>query len=214
MYGSSSGYTFFPTLQPFIKISLEIIIYIPYNLLIYLKYTITLSLVCLQRCASNNTVNFRTFSSPPKETSLSQWGHSFSSVQFSRSVVSDSVTPWIAAHQASLSITNFRSLLKLMSIESVMPSNHLILCHPLSSRLQSFPAWGFFQMSQFFTSGDQSIGVSASASVLPMNTLPNPQHQSYATGNLLSVSVDLPILDILHKWNRTICGLLWWASYT
>ena len=54
----------------------------------------------------------------------------FSSVQFSRSVVSDSVTPWIAAHQASLSITNSWSLLKHMSIESVMPSSHLILYHP------------------------------------------------------------------------------------
>ena len=54
-----------------------------------------------------------------------------SSVQFSHSVVSDSATPWIAAHQASLSITNSRSLLKLMSIESVMPSSHLILCCPL-----------------------------------------------------------------------------------
>ena len=54
-----------------------------------------------------------------------------SSVQFSRSVVSDSVTPWTAACQDSLSIINSRSLLKLMSIESVMPSNHLILCRPL-----------------------------------------------------------------------------------
>ena len=54
-----------------------------------------------------------------------------SSVQFSHSVVSDSVTPWTAAHQASLSIVNSKSLLKFMSIESVMPSNHLILCHPL-----------------------------------------------------------------------------------
>ena len=53
----------------------------------------------------------------------------FSSVQLSR--VRLFVTPWIAAHQASLSITNSRSLLKLMSIESVMPSSHLILCHPL-----------------------------------------------------------------------------------
>ena len=53
------------------------------------------------------------------------------SVQFSRSVVSDSATPWIAARQASLSITNSRSLLKLMSITSVMPSSHLILCRPL-----------------------------------------------------------------------------------
>ena len=52
-------------------------------------------------------------------------------VQFSCSVVSDFATPWTAAHQASLSITNSQSLLKLMSIESVMPSNHLILCHPL-----------------------------------------------------------------------------------
>ena len=55
----------------------------------------------------------------------------FSSVQFSHSVVSDSVSPWIAAHQASLSITNSRSSLRLTSIESVMPSSHLILCRPL-----------------------------------------------------------------------------------
>ena len=55
----------------------------------------------------------------------------FSSVQFSHAVVSDSVTSWIAAHQASLSITNSRSLLKLMSMESVVPSSHLILCCPL-----------------------------------------------------------------------------------
>ena len=56
----------------------------------------------------------------------------FSSVQFSRSVVSNSffATPWIAARQASLSITISRSSLRLTSIESVMPSSHLILCHP------------------------------------------------------------------------------------
>ena len=79
------------------------------------------------------------------------------------------VTPWTAACQASLSVTNSWSLLKLMSIELVMPSNHLILCHPFSSRLQSFPASGSFLMSYFFASGGQSIGVSASASVLLMN---------------------------------------------
>jgi len=62
-----------------------------------------------------------------------------------------------------------RSSLKLMSIESVMPSNHLILSHPLLLCLQSFPASGSFPMSQFFASGGQSIGVSASAWVLPMN---------------------------------------------
>ena len=53
------------------------------------------------------------------------------SVQFIHSVVSNSAIPWNAAHQASLSITNSRSLPKLMTLESVVPSNHLILCHPL-----------------------------------------------------------------------------------
>ena len=56
---------------------------------------------------------------------------SFSSVQFSHSIISDSATPWTAACQASLSITNSRSSLRLTSIESVMPSSHLILCRPL-----------------------------------------------------------------------------------
>ena len=79
------------------------------------------------------------------------------------------VTPWTAALQASPSFTIARSLLKLLSIESVMLSNHLILCRPLLLRLQSFPASGSFQMSQLFPSGGQSIGVSASTSVFPMN---------------------------------------------
>ena len=56
-----------------------------------------------------------------------------------------------------------------MSIELVMPSNCLILCIPFSSRLPSFPAPGSFPMSQFFTSGGQSIGVAALVSVLPVN---------------------------------------------
>ena len=79
-------------------------------------------------------------------------------------------TPWIAARQASLSITNSQSLLKLMSIQSVMPSSHVILHHPFSSCPQSLPASGSFPMSQLFASGGQSIGVSALASVLPKNT--------------------------------------------
>ena len=54
------------------------------------------------------------------------------------------VTPWTAAYQTSLSITNSQSLFKLMSIEFMMPSNHLILCIPFSSCLQSFPASGSF----------------------------------------------------------------------
>ena len=64
-----------------------------------------------------------------KQTSFSWF--EFSSFQFSCSVMVDSLTSWTAACQASLSITSFQSLLKLMSIELVMPSNHLILCHPL-----------------------------------------------------------------------------------
>ena len=79
------------------------------------------------------------------------------------------VTPWTAAHQASLCITNSWNLLKLVSFELVMPSNHLILCHPFSFCLQSCLVSGSFLMSQFFISGAQSIGVSALASVLPMN---------------------------------------------
>ena len=62
------------------------------------------------------------------------------SVQFSRSVVSDSVTPWTAARQASLSITSSWSLLKLMPIELVMSSNHLILCHLLLLLPSIFPS--------------------------------------------------------------------------
>ena len=62
------------------------------------------------------------------------------SVQFNRSVISDSPTPWTVARQASLSITNSQSLPKLMSIESVMPSNHLILCRPLLLLPSIFPS--------------------------------------------------------------------------
>ena len=85
-------------------------------------------------------------------------GLSISSVQ-SLSRVQLFVTPWIVAHQASLSITNSRSPPKLVSIESVMPSSHLILCRPLLPP-QTLPASGSFPMSQLF----------ASASVHPMNT--------------------------------------------
>ena len=98
-------------------------------------------------------------------------GITCSSAQFSSlSRVQLFATPWTAAHRASLSITNSQSLLRLISIVSMMPSNHLILCRPLLTHPQSFPASGSFQMSQFFLSGGQSIGVSVSASVLPMNT--------------------------------------------
>ena len=78
-------------------------------------------------------------------------------------------TPWTAARQASLSITNSQSLLKLMSIESWCHPTISSSVVPFSSHLQSFPASGSFPVSQFFASGGQSIGVSASTSVLPMN---------------------------------------------
>ena len=88
----------------------------------------------------------------------------------SLSIVQLFATPWIAAHQASLSITNSRSLPKLMSIESVMTSSHLILCRPHLLLPQSLPASGSFPMSQLFACGGQSIEDSASTSVLPMNS--------------------------------------------
>ena len=72
-------------------------------------------------------------------------------------------TPWTAACQAPLSFTISRTLLKFMSTELVMPSNHLIFCHPLLILSPIFP------MSWLITSGGQNIGVSASASVLSMN---------------------------------------------
>ena len=78
-------------------------------------------------------------------------------------------TLWTVAYQTSMSFTISQSLLKLMSTESVMPSNHLVLCHPFSSCLQSFPASGSFPMSWLYASGSQSIGASASASVPSMN---------------------------------------------
>ena len=92
----------------------------------------------------------------------------FSSVQ-ALSHVWFFATPWTAARQASLSITNFQCLLKLMSIELVMPSNHLILCRPLL--LPSiFSSIRFFSNELAHCINGQSIGVSPSTSVLPMNT--------------------------------------------
>ena len=80
-------------------------------------------------------------------------------------------TPWTAACQASLSFTISQTLLNLMSIESVMLCNHLILCLPLLFLSSIFPSIRVFPVSQLFTSGGQSIGASASASVLSMNIL-------------------------------------------
>ena len=98
------------------------------------------------------------------------WGYGALSVPFSSSIVSDSATAWMAARQASLSIT------KSLSCSNSCPLS--LQCHPtisssvvpFSSLPQSFSASRFFPMSQFFTSGGQTIGASASASVFPLNT--------------------------------------------
>ena len=102
----------------------------------------------------------------PVEAILIAW---FSSVQ-SLSQVWLFVIRWTAARQASLSITKSLCSPKPMSIESVMPSSHLILYHPFLLLPSIFPSIRGFPMNQLFTWCGQSIGVSASASVLPMNT--------------------------------------------
>ena len=89
------------------------------------------------------------------------------------------VTPWTAARQASLSISNSLSLLKFVSVALVTPSNHLISVVPFSSWLQSFPASGSFPLSWFFASGGQSIGVSTSGSVLPVFNMRLPYYPGY-----------------------------------
>ena len=113
------------------------------------------------------------FSRPPVSQIGTIFGDkSFLLLLFIYSVMSDSLeTPWTVAHQASLSITNSQNLLKLMYIEPVMPSNHLVLCRPLLLLPSIFPSIfsQSFLMSQLFISAGQSIGASASTSALPMN---------------------------------------------
>ena len=102
------------------------------------------------------------------QASLSFTISQFSSIQ-SLSHVWLLVIPWNAAHQASLSITNSQSLLKLMSLSRWCHPTISSSFVPFSSHLQNFPTSRSFPVNQFFASGGQSIGVSASASVLPMN---------------------------------------------
>ena len=92
-----------------------------------------------------------------------------SSVQFSSAVVSDSLQTRGLQHARLPCPSPTWSLLKLMSIKSVMPSNHLILCCPLLLLPSVFPSVRVFSKSQFVTSGGQSIGVSGAASVLSTN---------------------------------------------
>ena len=123
-------------------------------------------------CARNQQTAFQSVIPTVKESfCCSTEALGFGVVQFSwvqsLSRVRLFVTPWIAARQASLSITSSWSSLRLTSIELVMPSSHLILCHPLLLLPESLPASESFPMSQLFAWGGQSTGVSASASVPP-----------------------------------------------
>ena len=99
------------------------------------------------------------------------WDSHCCSVQFICSIVYDSFQPHGLQHaRLPHAIINSRNLLKLMSIELVMPSNHLFLCHPFLLLPSIFPSIRSFPVSQFFVSGSQSIWASASASVLSTNT--------------------------------------------
>ena len=131
----------------------------------------------------------------------------FSSIQsFSR--VQLFANPWTTARQASLSITNFRSPPKPMSIESVLPSNHLILCRLLL--LPSiFPSIRVFPMSQLFASGGQSIGVSASTSVLPMNI-----HDWFPLGlNWFDLLAIQETLKSFLQHHRSKASILWCPAF-
>ena len=112
----------------------RVYIYCYYRLTLFINYKVH----------SGNTGSFLYFSCCTSSTH-----RRVSSVQFSHSVVSDSATLWTAARQASLTITNSRSLLKLVSIESVMPSNHLILCCPLLLLPSFFPSIRVFSNDSF-----------------------------------------------------------------
>jgi len=121
--------------------------------------------------------------------------YQFSSIQ-SLSCVRLFVTPWTAAHQASPAITNSQSLLKLMSIESVMPSNHLILCHPLLLLPSIFP----------------SIRVFSSESVLCIRW---PKYWSFSFASVLPMNIQdwfplgLTLLISLYHWYIISLLLLW-----
>ena len=130
----------------------------------------------------------------------------FSSVQ-SLSRVQLFATPWITAHQASLSTTNSQSSLKLTSIESAMPFSHLILCRPLLLLPSIPPSITVFSNESTLHMSSQSTGVSALASVLPKNTQdwspcsPRDSQESFPTSQFKSINSSL--LSFLHSPSLT-----------
>ena len=113
--------------------------------------------------------------------------------------ITDSMDMGLGGLQASLSFTISQSLLKFLSIESVMPYNHLTLCHPLLLLPLIFPSTRYFQMNWLFASGGQSIGVSAS--VLPLDIQDwfpeywhsNFEYQIFMFRNRISMHIDIPV---------------------
>ena len=145
--------------------------------------------------------------------------------QFSRSVVSNSATPWTAAQQASLSDTNSQSLLKLMSIESVMPSNYLILCHALLLPPSIFPSinvfskesvlrvrWSkYWNFSFIISPFDEYSGlISFRMDPLGSPCCPRDSHESSSTPQFKSINYSAlsflysPTLTSMHDYWRTI----------
>ena len=113
-------------------------------------------------------------------------------------------TPWMAECQVSMSFTIYQRLLKLMSFELVMPSNHLILYYSLLLLPSIFPSQGSFPISRLFASGNQSVG--ASASVLPKNI------QDWSPLGLTGLS-SLLSKDIGGEWIH-VCVYVWLSPFT
>ena len=135
-------------------------------------------------------------------------GDQFSSVQ-SLSRVWPFVTPWIAAYQASLSITNSWSLLKLMFIELVMPSSHLILCHPLLLLPPNLWASGSFPISQILRMRCPKYW-SVSSSISPSNE--NPGLISLTMGWLDLLAVQGTLKSLLQH-HSSKASILWRSAF-
>ena len=122
-------------------------------------------------------------------------------------VTSLSVAPQTAARQASLSFTISRSLLKLMFVESVMPSRHLILCWSLLLLPSVFPRIRVFSISRLFESGGQSIGASPSTSVLPMKI-----QDCFPSGLTSLISLKSKGLSSLLQHHSSEASILWCSA--
>ena len=119
------------------------------------------------------------------------------------------VTPWTAAHQASLSVTSFQSLLKLMSTESVVPSNHLILCHPLQLLPSIFPSIMVFSNESVLCIRWPKYW-SFSFSMSPSNEYSGLISFRMDWLDLLAVQVTLKSLSQHHSSKASI---LWWSVF-